>query len=149
MMSRSKCWFCRSGSVSAVSAVTASAAGPSPILSGLLNDNSWKPHLADEFRKPYFLKLERFIQNEWATQQVFPASSMIFRFEHFLQLMCQSVYVHSFSNDSDMADALAEMFWHAGHSTPARLMMSRLSSWARTLITMSIRPWVCSQLSLG
>ncbi|DBA65876.1 TPA: hypothetical protein ACH3X2_002904 [Trebouxia sp. C0005] len=62
-----------------VSAVTASTAGPSPILSGLLNDNSWKPHLADEFRKPYFVKLEKFIKHEWATQQVFPASSMIFR----------------------------------------------------------------------
>ncbi|DBA96707.1 TPA: uracil DNA glycosylase [Trebouxia sp. C0004] len=65
--------------VSAVSAATAVTAGPSPILSGLLNDNSWKPHLADEFRKPYFVKLERFIKTEWATQQVFPASSMIFR----------------------------------------------------------------------
>ncbi|DBA96709.1 TPA: uracil DNA glycosylase, variant 3 [Trebouxia sp. C0004] len=134
--------------VSAVSAATAVTAGPSPILSGLLNDNSWKPHLADEFRKPYFVKLERFIKTEWATQQVFPASSMIFRFAHFQRLECQTVYVHSSWNDSNMVNALAEMVWHAGCSTPAHLMMSRLSSWVRTRITMLIRPWVSASQCL-
>lgn len=51
-----------------------------PHLTDLLADNSWKPHLADEFQKPYFHKLEKFIQHEWKTQQVFPTSSHIFRY---------------------------------------------------------------------
>ncbi|KAL3157098.1 hypothetical protein ABBQ38_001344 [Trebouxia sp. C0009 RCD-2024] len=57
--------------------VTGASSGPH--LSDLLADNSWKPHLADEFQKPYFHKLEKFIKQEWNTQQVFPTSSHIFR----------------------------------------------------------------------
>ena len=68
---------CRPGIVSAVTVATAPAMGPH--LAELLEDNSWKPHLADEFQKPYFHKLEKFIRHEWATQQVFPATSMTFR----------------------------------------------------------------------
>lgn len=74
-------------------AVTASAAGKSPNLSGLLDDNSWKPHLADEFNKPYLHKLDKFIKNEWATQQVFPAPSMIFRFWFFAHPVHPFMYV--------------------------------------------------------
>ena len=68
---------CRPGVVSAVTVVTGPSSGPH--LTDLLEDNSWKPHLADEYQKPYFLKLEKFIKHEWATQMVFPPSSQIFR----------------------------------------------------------------------
>ena len=63
--------------VSAVNVATDPSSGPH--LTDLLEDNSWKPHLADEFQKPYFHKLEKFIKHEWATQQVFPTSPQIFR----------------------------------------------------------------------
>lgn len=69
---------CRAGVVSAVTVTASPSSGPRLI--DLLEDNSWKPHLADEFKKPYFHKLEKFIKHECNTQRVFPASSHIFRY---------------------------------------------------------------------
>ena len=40
--------------------------------------NSWDELLKDEFNKPYFLELERFIDNEYETKTVFPKMDDIF-----------------------------------------------------------------------
>lgn len=40
--------------------------------------NSWDELLKDEFNKPYFLELERFIDNEYETKTVFPKMNDIF-----------------------------------------------------------------------
>ena len=45
----------------------------------LLTEESWKAALSSEFSKPYFKKLEAFLQGEWAQHQVFPAREHIFR----------------------------------------------------------------------
>ncbi|MEG2614449.1 MAG: uracil-DNA glycosylase [Alistipes sp.] len=39
----------------------------------------WKALLAAEFEKPYFAELTQFVHNEYATNQVFPRGSNIFR----------------------------------------------------------------------
>ena len=41
-------------------------------------DESWRPVLADEFDKPYFKELVKFVKQEYKTQQVYPAGSQIF-----------------------------------------------------------------------
>lgn len=41
--------------------------------------SDWKELLSDEIDKPYFTELSKFIQNEYATQQVFPDQTNIFR----------------------------------------------------------------------
>ena len=44
---------------------------------------SWKAHLADEFEKPYFGELIRFVRQEYDTQKVFPPGKLIFNaFDH-------------------------------------------------------------------
>ena len=44
---------------------------------------SWRPHLQEEFEKPYFKSLNTFITNEYEAQSCFPPSDRIFAaFEH-------------------------------------------------------------------
>lgn len=44
---------------------------------------SWKAQLADEFEKPYFGELIRFVRQEYDTQKVFPPGKLIFNaFDH-------------------------------------------------------------------
>lgn len=44
---------------------------------------SWKTRLADEFTKPYFIELIRFVKEEYATQTVYPPGKEIFSaFDH-------------------------------------------------------------------
>lgn len=38
----------------------------------------WKAWIGDEFEKPYFAELVRFVKQEYATHQVFPAGRNIF-----------------------------------------------------------------------
>lgn len=40
--------------------------------------NDWRELLADQFTQPYFLKLEQFIQEEYATKTVYPKKEEIF-----------------------------------------------------------------------
>lgn len=47
------------------------------LLSELLNDN-WKKLLQSEFNKPYFLKLEEFLENEYKSKVIFPKKGLIF-----------------------------------------------------------------------
>lgn len=42
-------------------------------------ESSWKNALASEFAKPYFVTLTKFINNEYATNTVYPAPKAIFR----------------------------------------------------------------------
>lgn len=95
--------------------VTGASSGPH--LSDLLADNSWRPHLADEFQKPYFHKLEKFIKQEWNTQQVFPTPSHIFRYCAFPSP--GHTYIA-------LVHGQADHVMYTGHSTHAPLMMSRL-----------------------
>jgi uracil-DNA glycosylase len=44
----------------------------------LLNDSDWRDVLATELDAPYFTKLSAFVDNERATQTVFPAESDVF-----------------------------------------------------------------------
>lgn len=65
---------------------TATPAAPTsgqPGLADLLTESSWKVHLDGEFQKPYFQKLEKYLQSEWATQQIFPPKDAIFRSANF------------------------------------------------------------------
>lgn len=39
---------------------------------------SWKEKLAEEFEKPYFLKLTDFVKDEYATKTVYPPGKLIF-----------------------------------------------------------------------
>lgn len=44
---------------------------------------SWKAHLEEEFRKPYFEKLTDFVRSEYAEKKVYPPAGMIFSaFDH-------------------------------------------------------------------
>jgi hypothetical protein len=55
-------------------------AGTLPALRDLLVEESWRDLLADEFGKPYFRDLERFVQAEWGGKaMVFPPKDAIFR----------------------------------------------------------------------
>lgn len=40
---------------------------------------SWKQHLKDEFKKPYFQELVEFVKNEYAQKKVYPTPANIFR----------------------------------------------------------------------
>ncbi|MES2731798.1 MAG: uracil-DNA glycosylase [Bacteroidota bacterium] len=39
---------------------------------------SWKNHLADEFKKPYFINLVNFVKDEYANHTVYPPANQIF-----------------------------------------------------------------------
>ena len=65
------------------------------LLQGLLTDEGWTGVLKNEFRKPYFQRLEKFLESEWKQQQVYPARDNIFRYSE-LQGLCQSSPRHSF-----------------------------------------------------
>ncbi len=39
---------------------------------------SWRPVLAEEVKKPYYQKLQEFLDHEWQTQKVFPPKELIF-----------------------------------------------------------------------
>ena len=41
-------------------------------------DPSWKEQLQEEFDKPYFINLARFIKEEYATQTCYPSGNLIF-----------------------------------------------------------------------
>ncbi len=44
---------------------------------------SWKAHLEEEFRKPYFEKLTDFVRREYAEKKVYPPAKLIFNaFDH-------------------------------------------------------------------
>lgn len=46
-------------------------------------ESSWKELLKDEFEKPYFAELIRFVKHEYATAQIYPPGKFIFNaFEH-------------------------------------------------------------------
>lgn len=46
-------------------------------------EDSWKKELAEEFEKPYFEQLTRFVRNEYATTTVYPPAKLIFNaFDH-------------------------------------------------------------------
>ncbi|RKE95407.1 uracil-DNA glycosylase [Ichthyenterobacterium magnum] len=40
--------------------------------------HSWKKYLQDEFEKPYYLELTKFVKQEYQTQQCFPPEQQIF-----------------------------------------------------------------------
>lgn len=42
-------------------------------------ESTWKKVLEDEFSKPYFEQLTRFVKNEYATKKIYPKGSDIFR----------------------------------------------------------------------
>lgn len=42
-------------------------------------EESWKKRLAEEFEKPYFLKLAEFVKSEYQTAMVYPPGKQIFR----------------------------------------------------------------------
>lgn len=42
-------------------------------------NNSWKPFLESEFKKPYFLELSEFLKSEYETKTVFPPKQLVFR----------------------------------------------------------------------
>jgi len=41
--------------------------------------SSWKPFLEQEFEKPYFQELSRFLKNEYANKTIFPSRNAVFR----------------------------------------------------------------------
>lgn len=41
--------------------------------------SSWKSHLSEEFKKPYFEQLINFVKSEYATQAIYPPGREIFR----------------------------------------------------------------------
>lgn len=55
------------------------AEGEQPKLEGLLVCDSWKKELDSEFSKPYMLKLQSYLQEQWTTAKVFPPAYDIFR----------------------------------------------------------------------
>lgn len=44
----------------------------------VLIDESWKPHLQQEFSKPYFKELIQFVKNEYKSHTVYPPGGQIF-----------------------------------------------------------------------
>ncbi len=42
-------------------------------------EESWKKHLQDEFEKPYFKELSKFVREEYKNSTVFPAPKNVFR----------------------------------------------------------------------
>lgn len=40
---------------------------------------SWKPHLEEEFDKPYFKELIEFVKNEYKTKKIYPPGPFIFK----------------------------------------------------------------------
>ena len=40
--------------------------------------NSWKEHLQNEFKKPYFKELVSFVKNEYQTKKIYPPGKFIF-----------------------------------------------------------------------
>merc|ERR1711991_448933 len=51
---------------------------PETSLYHVLHDNTWKNLLAQEFTKPYFKKLEAFVEKEMQEKKVFPPREKIF-----------------------------------------------------------------------
>ena len=49
-----------------------------PLVELLLPSNGWYDALSGEFDKPYMKKLERFLQQEWGSQTVYPPREHIF-----------------------------------------------------------------------
>ena len=46
-------------------------------------EESWKQRLADEFEKPYFVKLTEFVRMEYASKTIYPPARLIFNaFDH-------------------------------------------------------------------
>ncbi len=46
-------------------------------------EQSWKEHLGDEFEKPYFGELIRFVREEYAQHRIYPPGKLIFNaFDH-------------------------------------------------------------------
>ena len=41
-------------------------------------ESSWKEHLKDEFKKPYFTDLTSFVKAEYTTQKIYPPGKLIF-----------------------------------------------------------------------
>lgn len=41
-------------------------------------EQSWKQHLAPEFEKPYFVKLTKFVRQEYRTTTCYPPGKLIF-----------------------------------------------------------------------
>jgi uracil-DNA glycosylase len=69
----------RNGALAKQAVVQAERAGTVPALTDLLVEPSWKELLGDEFKKPYFKDLERYLQTEWNAHMVFPPKDSIFR----------------------------------------------------------------------
>jgi len=45
--------------------------------------SSWKSHLEEEFKKPYFIELAQFVREEYKSQKIYPPGSLIFSaFDH-------------------------------------------------------------------
>ncbi len=42
-------------------------------------DNSWKPFLESEFKKPYFLELSKFLKSEYESKTIYPPKPLVFR----------------------------------------------------------------------
>lgn len=57
----------------------AAAAQQHPQLKSLLVEPSWLQVLAPEFEKPYMGALQGFLQQEWASQVIYPPQDSIFR----------------------------------------------------------------------
>ena len=48
-------------------------------LADLLSEPTWRSALSEEFSKPYFRELHRFVQSEMSTQRVFPPRELIWQ----------------------------------------------------------------------
>ena len=48
--------------------------------------NDWLNAIGEEFEKPYYLELRRFLANEYRTRKIFPAADDIFNAFHFTPL---------------------------------------------------------------
>lgn len=46
-------------------------------------DNDWLPVLEEEFKKPYYRELYKFVREEYNTRQIFPPSEDLFNAFHF------------------------------------------------------------------
>ncbi|KAK9808486.1 hypothetical protein WJX73_000220 [Symbiochloris irregularis] len=69
----------QSGAVAPAAASTQPSAQQQSVLQALLTDEGWKSALKNEFRKPYFQRLETFLKAEWKQHQVYPVRDHIFR----------------------------------------------------------------------
>lgn len=84
-------------------------------------DDSWFPHLMDEFKKPYFVKLKQFVTKEQADHTVFPPAKDIYSWTRLTPFNKVKVVIigqdpyHNFNQAHGLAFSVKPLHQHHRH----------------------------------